>query len=76
VDSSGALNVLWKVHNGAWAQPAAITSAGFAAPGSPVAASYYALGTQLEVFTSDANGGVQLVWKSLNSTWREPVFIG
>jgi len=76
IDGAGALNVLWKVHNGTWAQPVAITPASFAAPGGSVAATYYWLGTQLEVFASDAAGGVQLMWKALNSTWRGPFFIG
>ena len=76
IDGAGALNVLWKVHNGTWAQPVAITPASFAEPGGPVAATYYWLGTQLEVFASDATGGVQLMWKALNSTWRGPFFIG
>jgi hypothetical protein len=76
VDVSGALNVLYKVRNSVWSGPVAITAAGFATPGDWVAASYYWLGTQLEVFVSDASGQVQLVWKANNSTWRDPTPLG
>lgn len=76
VDTTGALNVLYKVRNSGWSGPFAITPAGFAASGDWVAASYYWLGTQLEVFVSDASGQVQLVWKANNSTWRDPTPLG
>lgn len=76
VDAGGALRVAWKVRNGTWAPPVRLTGAGFAAPGQLVAASYYTLGAQLEVFVSSPTGAVNLLWKSLNSSWRPPVPIG
>ncbi|HYJ13615.1 MAG TPA: hypothetical protein VEW66_08490 [Thermomicrobiales bacterium] len=76
LDISGALRVLYKVRNAEWSPPIAITNSFFANPGDQVAASYYWLDTQLNVFVANSAGQVQLVWKANNSTWRDPTPLG
>ncbi|HEY6988560.1 MAG TPA: hypothetical protein VH369_09260 [Bryobacteraceae bacterium] len=71
-DSTGALAVIWKAQNGAWNAPHRLTTAGFTLPGSPIAAVFYPLNNQLEVFIVDAEGALTLFWKAQNGVWQQP----
>jgi hypothetical protein len=42
-------------------------------PAAPVAAVYQPLNEQLEVFTVDANGTLNIVWKDNNGGWKGPL---
>ena len=60
LDQNGALNFILKTHDGAWDAPKAITGAGYAAPGGPLAAVWEAtsdpLQGSIDIFTVDQNG--------------------
>src|SRR5262249_1544499 len=73
VGANGALDVVWKEHNGVWKAPFSLTGAGFATQGAHVAAAYYPSFRQLEVFVVDKNGVFNVVWKQNNGAWRSPV---
>ncbi|MDP9070082.1 MAG: hypothetical protein M3N68_02100 [Actinomycetota bacterium] len=72
LDGNGALNVLWKAQGEPWHSAVALTAPGFAPPGAPLAAAYYPLNEQLEVFTVGGDGAVKGIWKAQNSPWRPP----
>jgi len=72
VDTQGALSLVWKAQNGPWNRPFRLTVAGFATPGAPVAAVFYPLNNQLEVFVVDAHGTLTLFWKAQNGAWNSP----
>jgi hypothetical protein len=72
VDPAGALTVVWKAQNSAWKPPHPLTAPGFARPGAPVAAVWYPLNNQLEVFVVDAKGALTLFWKAQNGAWNSP----
>ncbi|MGH7513764.1 MAG: hypothetical protein ACREOQ_12660 [Gemmatimonadales bacterium] len=73
IDQYGALQVVWKVQNGPWQGPVGLTAQGFAPPEAPVAAAFYDAHGQLEVFTIDAFGALNVVWKVQNENWQGPV---
>jgi hypothetical protein len=75
VDSSGTLKVVWKAHDGGWAQPANLTGPGFAPAGAPVAAVWQPLDEHLEVFVVDGSGSVQDVWKAHDGAWQPAVAV-
>lgn len=72
VDIRGALNVVWKAHDGNWNPPVVLTRDGFAPPGAPLAAVYQPINEQLEVFVVDSSGALNVVWKANNHTWSSP----
>ena len=73
VDKDGALDVVWKDHNGPWHAPVGLTDRGFAPPGAPLAAVYQPLNEQLEVFVVGASGALNVVWKDNNGIWKGPL---
>ena len=76
VDRWGAVNVVWREHDGNWNPPKALTSAGFAPPGAPLAAVYQPINEQLEVFVVDGNGALNAIWKANNDSWsRSPLVL-
>jgi hypothetical protein len=75
VDIRGALNVVWKAHDGNWNPPIVLTRAEFAPPGAPLAAVYQPLNEQLEVFVVDSSGALNAIWKANNNTWSSPPLV-
>jgi hypothetical protein len=75
IDWSGAVNVLWKAQNGQWQAPVRLTASDLAPPGGAVAASFYPLNDQLEVFFIDNAGALNVVWKAQNGSWNPPAGI-
>ncbi|WP_340383587.1 hypothetical protein [Daejeonella sp.] len=74
-DISGAVNLLWKVQNESWNGPMPLTTQGFAPIGAGVAAAYYPPFDQMEVFTINTNGVLNVIWKEGNGNWNEPIGI-
>jgi hypothetical protein len=72
VDLKGAVNIVWKAHDGAWNKPAGLTPSGTGVSGAPIVSAFYPLGNQLEVFTIGADGAVTIVWKANNGAWNKP----
>jgi hypothetical protein len=72
IDQQGALTVVWKVKNGAWQSRLRLTPENFAAPGAPLAAVFYPINNQLEVFLWDKKGSLHVVWKAQNGAWAGP----
>jgi hypothetical protein len=72
VGNNGSVNLLWKANNGAWNSPVQLTPANIAQPGSNVTAAYQPLNSQLEVFFSDKDGFLNLLWKAQNGNWNSP----
>jgi Dual-action HEIGH metallo-peptidase len=75
VGSNGSVNLFWKANNGAWNPPAQLTPANFASPGINITAAYQPLNSQLEVFFSDKDGFLNLLWKAQNGNWNAPLRI-
>jgi hypothetical protein len=76
VDTAGALRGVWKQHNARWAPPFNLTGPGFAYPRSNVAAIWQPLNEQLEVFSVNGAGAINVVWKEHNGRWKAPFAIG
>jgi hypothetical protein len=73
VDRTGTLFVVWKAQNGFWHEPYPLTEAGFASPGAPLAAVYYPVNQQLEVFVVDQKHlTLNVIWKERNGSWHPP----
>src|ERR1051326_1717461 len=82
LDQNGALNFILKTHDGAWDAPKAITGAGYAAPGGPLAAVWEAtsdpLHGSIEIFTVDQNGTAKVIsrkydqFKFVLGNWPAP----
>jgi Matrixin len=72
VGNNGAVNLFWKANNSVWNSPVQITPANFAQPGSKITAAYQPLNSQLEVFFSDKDGFLNLLWKAQNGKWNSP----
>jgi hypothetical protein len=82
IDPHGALKGVWKHHNDQWGaagefwEPAFFLSGpGFAPPGAPLAAVWYPLNEQLEVFTIGMNGSLTVTYKAHNGPWAGPSYI-
>jgi hypothetical protein len=69
---NGALQDIWKAHNGPWIAPIYISPPGFAPPSAHVAAIFQPLNNTLEVFAVDSTGAVRVVWKAQNGAWQRP----
>ena len=69
---NGALQDIWKAHNGAWFAPIYISPPGFAPPSAHVAAIFQPLNNTLEVFAVDSTGALRVVWKAQNGAWQRP----
>jgi hypothetical protein len=69
---NGALQDIWKAHNGAWFAPIYISPPGFAPPSAHIAAIFQPLNNTLEVFAVDSTGAVRVVWKAQNGAWQRP----
>jgi hypothetical protein len=82
LDQNGALNFILKTHDGAWDAPKAITRAGYAALGAPVAAVWEAtndpLQGSIDIFTVDRNGTARVIsrkydqFKFVVGSWPAP----
>ncbi|WP_298912907.1 M12 family metallopeptidase [uncultured Nostoc sp.] len=72
VDNYGSVNLFWKANNSVWNSPVLLTPANFAQPGSSITAAYQPLNSQLEVFFSDKDGFLNLLWKAQNGNWNSP----
>ncbi len=72
IDTRGVLHVLYKVGNEDWQGPEGLTAQGFAAVGAHLAAVYYPTYDQVEVFTVDPHGVLQVIWKQNNAHWQGP----
>jgi hypothetical protein len=70
VGVDGAVRGIYKAHNGAWQAPFTLTDAGLAPPGAHLAAAFYPLNNQLEVFVVDRIGRVDVIWKAQNGAWK------
>ena len=73
VDSRGAINVVWKDHNGAWKAPVGLTGVDSISRGAGLHGIYYPPNEQLEVFFIDKLGAFNILWKDHNSAWKGPV---
>ncbi len=71
VDQAGAVNVIWKAGNGVWMGPVGISTPGLAPPGAAVAAVYYPVNQQLEVFVVGNDGRVWVLWKAQNGVFNQ-----
>ena len=69
VDGNGAVELIWKAHNGPWHERAAITPAGFAPPGSPLTSVWQPVRHELMVFGLGGDGQLNMVWKKDESKW-------
>ena len=72
VDRDGAVNDVWKDHNGDWHNSAKMTGPGFAPPGSPLAALWVQPYHQLHVFGLGADGALKMIYKTDNGKWNAP----
>ena len=72
VGNDGAVAVCWEVDNGPWKGPAAITPAGFAPAGAPVAAIRQGPQDQLDVFVVGVDGRLYVLWEVNNGPWQGP----
>ncbi|HEY6126085.1 MAG TPA: hypothetical protein VIV63_15635, partial [Steroidobacteraceae bacterium] len=75
IDPKGALKDVWKHHNGFWEAAFYLSPPGFAPPGAPLAAIWYPLNEQLEVFTIGMNGALTVTYKVRNGPWFAPAYI-
>jgi hypothetical protein len=73
VDSRGAINVIWKEHNGPWHAPVGLTGVDSINVGSALTGIHYPPNEQLEVFFIDKLGAFDVLWKEHNSEWKGPV---
>ena len=69
VGANGAVDLIWKEHNGPWHAPAQITGPGFANPGTPLASVWQPVRHELMVFGIANNGTLNMVWKKDESNW-------
>jgi hypothetical protein len=77
VDNSGQLNVFWVQGEGVWVGPVKIGPAGFAPPGSGLAASQqFGANNQTDVFLVDNAGQLNVFWVQGEGVWVGPVKIG
>jgi hypothetical protein len=67
---NGALQDIWRAHNGAWHAPIYISPPNFAPPSAHIAAIFHPLNNTLEVFAVDSTGAVRVAWKAQNGTWQ------
>ncbi|HEX7166032.1 MAG TPA: hypothetical protein VF230_03530 [Acidimicrobiales bacterium] len=77
VDDDGAVKVASKSDNGAWNPPVAVSPAGAAQPGAPLAGAFHPPGGALEVFYV-ARGSAHVLWKAphVGDAWQGPHPIG
>jgi hypothetical protein len=73
VDSRGAINVIWKEHNGPWHAPVGLTGVDSINVGSALTGIHYPPNEQLEVFFIDKLGAFNVLWKEHNREWKGPV---
>ena len=66
------MNLTWKAQNGRWNGPVALSNAGAATPGSPLAMRYQTMANQLEIFYTDPGGLLNLIFKAQNGAWNRP----
>jgi hypothetical protein len=76
VDKNGQLNVFWVDNAGPWSGPEKIGPAGYANPGSAVAASQQFGLSQTDVFLVDKNGQLDVFWVDNAGPWNGPEKIG
>jgi hypothetical protein len=69
---NGALQDIWKTHNGPWHAPIYISPPNFAPPSAHIAAIFQPINNTLEVFAVDATGTVRVAWKAQNGDWQLP----
>ncbi|PYE53092.1 M12 family metallopeptidase [Deinococcus yavapaiensis] len=74
--NDGAIQVMWKSNNGAWAGPVRLTAPGTVRPGAYVSAVYYPPNQQLEVFYVGVDGAPYVLWKAQNGRWNTPSRLG
>ncbi|MEU3355183.1 DUF4185 domain-containing protein [Streptomyces sp. NPDC037389] len=75
VGDNGAVNGLWKAPHvqNIWQPPYALAGAtGIFTPGARLAATYYPLAEQLEVFAVDRFGALTVLWKHGTGGWNGP----
>jgi hypothetical protein len=75
IDPKGALKDVWKHHNGFWEAAFYLSGPGLAPPGAPLAAIWYPMNEQLEVFTIGMNGALTVTYKVRNGGWVAPSYI-
>lgn len=73
--NDGSVRVLWKVNNGRWNGPAALTRGGAIPAGGGLSVVYYPPNQQFETFFVDAAGRVNVLWKANNGAWNGPAAI-
>lgn len=73
VSPDGAVQLVWKVGNGAWQPRVALTGGGAAPAGGDLAVRYQPLGDHLELFFTDSSGALGLIFKAQNRAWN-PAF--
>jgi hypothetical protein len=70
VNGAGAINVVWKAHNGHWTGPAVIGGPAIAISGTDILALWDQLEERLAVFTVGTKGNLISTWKTHNGAWK------
>lgn len=73
IGNDGALKLLWKANNEAWAPVATVSGPNLAPPGGATALRYYPPNNQLEGTFIDGAGAISMIWKAQNGAWAPPV---
>ena len=75
IDAHGTLKNVWKPNDGFWEPSFSMSAPGLAPPGAPLAAVWYPMNEQLEVFTIATNGALTVTYKAHNLAWAPPSYI-
>jgi len=70
VNQAGAINVVWKEHNGRWKAPYVLGGPEIALPGTDILATWDPEGERLEVVTVGDRGNLISAWKTHNGDWK------
>lgn len=69
IGRNGALQIVWKANNGAWAPLTSLSSPSAGGVGAGIGVQFQPLNNQLELFYSDQGGNLAFAWKAQNRAW-------